>query len=108
MPPIPIDVKIFLLGVLGSLAVEIVNIVNLYEKGRPLSTRYKSPVFLVTRLLLAIVGGALAWAYNIDNNILAIHIGATAPLIMQSLAQLPPRVTRTSQNQPPSTPRSSD
>ena len=86
----PDEWRIFALGAFGSLAVEAVNIIRAYEAGRPLSVRYRRPVFIITRVLLAVCGGVLAWAYGINNNILAIHIGASAPLILQSMAQAPP------------------
>lgn len=86
---VPTDLRIFLLGAAGSLAVEVVNIIRVYEAGKPLSVRYKRPVFLSTRLVMAGIGGMLAWAYHIDNDVLAINIGASAPLIMQAFAKPP-------------------
>jgi hypothetical protein len=77
----------FLWGCVGSLAVEIVKIHWLYGMARRLPVRYRSPVFWVARSLLALTGGSLAVAYRIETPVLALHLGAATPLIVQALAQ---------------------
>jgi hypothetical protein len=81
---------IFLYGVLGSAAVEILRLLRGFEKGRPLAKRYKSVGFWALRGSLALVGGFLAVAYDIQNGVLAFHIGATAPLIIDAMTKTRP------------------
>lgn len=83
------DWRIFLLGLFGSLAVEVVAVVRTYERGRTLSVRYQRPVYLLSRLLLAGAGGVLAWAYHVNNDILAVHIGASTPLLLEQMVRDP-------------------
>lgn len=87
MPP---ELRIFLFGLLGSLAVELANVVRVYEAGKPLSVRYKRPVFLITRFALALASGGIALAHNPPTDLLAVHIGAATPAILQLLASRPP------------------
>jgi hypothetical protein len=78
----------FLSGFGGSIAVEIV-LLNQYlqEDRRRLPARYRSPLFWIVRLLLAVVGGGLALAYEIDKPLLAANIGAATPLIIRAFSE---------------------
>ncbi len=81
----------FLCGFAGSAAVEIATLHQIYQEWTPetkgLPARYKRIGFWVTRFLLALAGGGLALAYEIDKPILAINIGASAPLIIGALGR---------------------
>lgn len=77
----------FLWGFLGSLAVEIVQIHFLLGSSRKLPLRYSNPNYWVARLLLALTAGSLAVAYDIKTPVLALHVGAATPLIIQALAR---------------------
>jgi hypothetical protein len=81
---------LFLFGVFGSLSVELVNIYRMYDNEKALPVRYKKLGFWIVRILLSLVGGGLVLAYNITIPILAIHIGAATPLIIQQLARTAP------------------
>ncbi|MGD0616287.1 MAG: hypothetical protein ABSB67_01345 [Bryobacteraceae bacterium] len=73
----------FLCGLGGSVAVEFVTLLHAYER-EPilLQARYKLFGFYVVRACLAIAAGLLAVAYRVyDRPILAVNIGASAPLI---------------------------
>ncbi len=50
-------------------------------------TRYRHIGFWIARSALAIVGGLMAVAYNIQSPLLAINIGAATPAILRALAQ---------------------
>jgi hypothetical protein len=82
-------------GFLGSAAVELMNLFGFYtsRQGR-LPSRYRKLGFWVTRFVLALVAGAIAVAYEIDQRILAFNIGAATPLIItfmaKGLRQAPP------------------
>lgn len=89
MPPL----EIFFWGFSGSAAVEIVNLYSHFNKDDDkLPYRYRRIGFWIIRLLLAIIAGGLALAYNIENPVLAINIGAATPLIVQTLAKSIPDV----------------
>lgn len=77
----------FLWGFLGSLAVEIVRIHFLLGASRKLPLRYSNPGYWIARLLLALTAGSLAVAYDIKTPVLALHVGAATPLIVQALAR---------------------
>jgi hypothetical protein len=78
----------FLWGFGGSAAVEVVTVYHHFTaESEQLPGRYKSGLFWVIRLLLAIVAGGLAVGYGIQDRLLAANIGAATPLIIQALAQ---------------------
>jgi hypothetical protein len=73
----------FIWGFLGSLAVEIMSVYNTWDS---IPCRYKQISFWMVRIAVACIGGGLAHAYNIENNLLlAANIGASAPAIINSL-----------------------
>jgi len=77
----------FLWGFFGSAAVEVITLHQAYTSRGRTPERYKRIGFWVVRLLLSMIAGGLSVAYNIDNPILAINIGASTPLIVQTLAR---------------------
>jgi hypothetical protein len=80
-------------GIVGSVAVEIVQLSVLYETGRPLPPRYRRFGFYVVRAVLALMAGILVLAYSANQPvtpILAFHIGAATPAIVGSFARTPP------------------
>ena len=82
--------SVFGCGVLGSAAVELVTVLQYYEAsdhGIKLPDRYFLRGFWFARSLLALMAGSLAVFYGIDNPILAINVGASAPLIIRLFAQ---------------------
>jgi len=81
------SLAIFLWGVGGSAAVEVVSIYQHLLSEQELPPRYSQVTFWVVRIFLALIGGGLAVAYNIgDKPLLAVNIGASTPLIIKSLA----------------------
>jgi hypothetical protein len=81
------SLRIFLYGLLGSAAVEVVKVVTIYETGRRFPVRYRKRGFWIVRILLGLVGGVLAIAYGVQSDILAIHVGATTPTIIETFAR---------------------
>jgi len=78
----------FLWGFLGSTAVELVTLFGFYSsRGGRLPGRYRKVGFWVTRFVLALVAGAVAVGYDIDQRILAFNIGAATPLIVTFMAR---------------------
>jgi hypothetical protein len=74
-------------GFLGSAAVEVVLLYRYYRKGARLPPRYQSAGFWLIRSLLALMAGGLVVAYGIQAPLLAFHLGACTPLVVQSLTQ---------------------
>jgi len=70
------------------VAVPIVQAALTYT-GTP-SKLYKDPVFYVIQALLACVAGGLALAHSANTALLAVHIGAATPLIVQGFSRQPP------------------
>jgi hypothetical protein len=63
-------------------------LVGLYSSRRGrLPGRYRKVGFWFTRVGLALVAGALAAAYEIDQRILAFNVGAATPLIVTFMAK---------------------
>ena len=77
----------FLWGFVGSLAVEIVKLHFVLGTSRRVPLRYSRPIYWIARVLLALTAGGLAVAYAIETPVLALHVGAATPLIVQALAQ---------------------
>lgn len=80
--------EVFFWGFLGSAAVDVVEAaqyLNLPVIKFP--PKYRRVAFYILRLLLAMVAGSLAVAYQIDKEILAFNIGAAAPLIVHAFTQ---------------------
>ncbi len=78
---------VFLWGAGGSVAVEVVTLWGFYEQGKAIPVRYQQVGFWIVRLLLAIMAGGLALAYEIQKPLLAANIGAATPLIIKAFAE---------------------
>ena len=83
--------EVFACGAGGSVAVEVVTAYRYFSPPHAgLPAFYQSWSFYIVRVLLALVAGGLAVAYGINQTILAIHIGAATPLIVQTFSQTQP------------------
>jgi hypothetical protein len=80
----------FLWGCLGSFAIEIVTIVQTYQKLGRAPARYRSLWFWAARTTLVGIAGGLAVAFKPVSPLMAIYIGVAAPLILERLASTPP------------------
>src|SRR5580704_15287127 len=90
----------FLCGFGGSIASEIVVLYQFYQiEPFVLPERYGKPSFWVVRVLMAVVGGGLALAYEIDKPLLAANIGAATPLIIKAFSEGIPAIQARSQSQ---------
>lgn len=88
-------IEVFLWGLGGSLAVEVVAVWKLYDRGAThLPARYRLKSFYIMRLLLAVIGGGLAVAYEVQAPFVAVHIGAATPLIIRALTETPPMAVK--------------
>ncbi len=76
----------FLWGALGSFAIEIVSVVQTYQKLGRVPSRYHKFWFWTARTALVGIAGGLAVAFSPASPIAAIYIGVAAPLILERLA----------------------
>ena len=84
-----------LFGVFGGVVVELLQLYNLRYKGLP--EYAKDLWFWIISSAMALSGGVLVFAYLLTGMditpILAINIGATAPLILASIASNTPNLS---------------
>ena len=83
---------VFGVGVLGGISVEVLHWQSLRRQG-VLPQYAKSVFYWMITAAMAIIGGVVAMLYFGSNaeGILAFHIGASAPLILQKMVtSLPP------------------
>lgn len=83
---------IFALGLFGGMAVEALKWYKLRESVNFPKYR-KSLFYWAITIVFIVIGGVLAWAYSIVgsiNALLAINVGASAPLIITGFAKTPP------------------
>ncbi len=81
----------FILGAVGSLALEFVMLLQAFHRGK-LPSRYKSIPFWIVRVIMSGFGGIIAWAYYSPalHPILYVHIGAATPVLLMQFASSPP------------------
>ena len=93
----------FLVGCFGGIMGEALNWYLRRDSPR-VAAYLKGARYWVTTVVMILVGGILAALYGIEEKsaILVAHIGLTAPLIIKTLAQIPPQGTTKDLNGAPS------
>jgi len=82
------NVLTFLEGAFGSTLIEVLTIYEYYAKEAALPARYSKVGFWMVRLVITAGAGFLACAYGVkENPLLAVNVGASAPLLMRALAR---------------------
>jgi hypothetical protein len=82
--------NIFLWGVLGSFAVEVGTLYQIFLSSQlVVPPRYKMVSFWIIRVCLALVAGTLPVAFGITLPAQALAIGVAAPFIIHKLGQVP-------------------
>jgi hypothetical protein len=89
--------SVFLVGFLGAFLAEFLALWELRHDPASQPKYLKSPYYWIMNLLMACMGGGLAMLYGFKevNAILVVNIGASAPLILKSLATNVPRIQPT-------------
>ena len=87
------DWKLLALGAFGSGCVELLYAWKVYQGSGVFPKRYGRVGFWFVRSLLAIAGGIFAYLYQPTSEILAVHIGASTPLLIAAFAERPPKET---------------
>lgn len=85
---------IFLLGTLGGIAAEAARWWSMRDA--PELPAYASrPFYWILTLIMAAIGGALAWLQFGDRGegLIIFQVGLAAPLVIQKLAQAAPKPT---------------
>jgi hypothetical protein len=81
-----VDLDAFWVGVIGSLAVELVAVLAVYDADGQFPAKYRRVGFYVVRLLIAFTGGVLVEVYRVNNLPAALQIGASTPAVLAALA----------------------
>lgn len=78
--------QVFLTGFFGGVLIEFVHWYAIRKDGR-MPDYAKSALYWLTSVVMALVGGGLAVLYfgNKAEGIVALHVGLSAPLILQKL-----------------------
>ena len=77
---------VFFWGVGGSMALEALRASEMYRPGNDVHKCYKCIGFWAVRVLVAVAGGALSVAHEIESPLLAVHIGVATPILLRVLA----------------------
>jgi hypothetical protein len=80
--------QMFWWGWLGSIAVPTVQLALQYKGSMP--ELYTRVSFYVIQFSLAVIAGGLAIAHGANTALLAMHIGAATPLIIQGFSAKAP------------------
>ena len=90
-------IEVFAYGFLGGAIPEFYALYKLrhsWHKSRP--DWYSSPFFWITTLFMIALGGGTAFLYQITkvnlNELAAIHLGASTPVILQTFSKSKPKV----------------
>jgi hypothetical protein len=86
----PTDWRVFATGVFASAAVELIRTWRFWERNHRVPAQCQKFGFWIIRSLLALTSGILPLIYGVDNLVLALHLGASAPLIFEHLAATRP------------------
>jgi hypothetical protein len=87
----------FLYGVLGGFLAELFGLWKLRHELKPNLPPYlRSPFYWLMTILMILSGGGIALMYVksgvVRPPILAVNVGASAPLIIGGLTQAPPKI----------------
>jgi hypothetical protein len=76
---------VFLSAFLGSLGVELAEVIRAYQRKGCLPARYRKTGYWVFRLTFALVAGFLPVIFEVTDKIHAFDIGIFAPLIFHGV-----------------------
>lgn len=93
------DPSLVLLAAFGGTAVHFVNLAEAHKLPLDQRPNFRDPLYWITYLIAGGVGAVVAYAYLASGfqmkALLAIHIGASSPLILRAMASLIPQTIRT-------------
>lgn len=85
------DLTVFAYGSMASAGIEIVSVYKYYFLPGPMPKKYKQVGFWFLRAVIAIIAGFVAMAHHPETEILAIHLGASAPLLLTTMSLTLPK-----------------
>jgi hypothetical protein len=86
--------QVFFYAFVGSVAVDVIAILAIYRADKEFPPEYKKYGYWFFRIVLALIGGVLAFAFGARTPLLALQIGATAPALIERFLQAPPPTPR--------------
>jgi len=91
-----IDIELIFIAAGSGLAIQLLNLIelsNIDKKDRP---NFKEFVYYLPYIINPIIGAFIAFVYLKANTqlnpVLALHIGASAPVILKTMASTLPKV----------------
>jgi hypothetical protein len=94
-----IDAGLLIMGGFGGCAVYLLSLKEAIELPKDKRPNFKDPLYWISYLIGAGFGVAIVFAYvksgNNVNHILALHLGATAPLILRTAINTAPKDHKT-------------
>jgi hypothetical protein len=90
MPTLPPECFAFVYGFVGSIAVEVVLILQVMGPNGGMPGRYKTRFFWGVRIVLGLISGLIATAYYSPHlpMYLYVHLGAATPAILTSVSRI--------------------
>jgi hypothetical protein len=88
-----------ILSALGGLCLQLLNLLELNKIPKSRRPDFKDFAYYIPYIVSPLFGALIGYAYFDDqehvNKLLAIHIGASAPLILRSMSQVLPAGIKT-------------
>jgi len=81
------------LAALGALCIQLLPLLELYKVPKNRRPNFRDLTYWIPYIVAPVVGGIVGYAYFNEqegSSLLAMHIGASAPLILRSMASLVP------------------
>ena len=75
----------FLWGLLGGVAAFVFELFRAYKDGKKFPVRYSRKGYWIVRFLLVSISGFFVVACGVKTPLLAIHVGAATPLIIEHI-----------------------
>lgn len=90
------DTELLLIAAGGGLGLQLLNLLelpNLEKKDRP---NFKEFIYYIPYIVNPLIGAFIAFVYlksnTVLNPILALHIGASAPVVLRTMASTLPKI----------------
>lgn len=93
------DSTLILFAAFGGVAIQLLNLAEVHKLPPDDRPNFKDPLYWLAYLIAAAVAVLVAWAYVASGfelkGFLAIHIGASSPLLLRTMATLLPQTIKT-------------
>ncbi|MBI1626772.1 hypothetical protein [Comamonas suwonensis] len=93
------DSSLIFLAAFGGIAVQLIALSEAHKLPADQRPDFRDPLYWIAYIIMAGLGVVVAWAYIASGfelkGFLAIHVGASAPLILRTMASLIPQTIKT-------------